>query len=77
MDAYDKATANYDTYLVGQARILHSNFVDDKSPDAAAVYKKKLAEIIALFETGMKLAGQKAGRPGRASKTKKRKHRLH
>jgi hypothetical protein len=76
MDAYDKATANYDTYLVGQARILHSNFVDDKSPDAATNYKKKLTEIIALFETGMKLAGQKAGR-SRATKTRKRKHRLH
>jgi hypothetical protein len=76
MDIYDKATANYDTYLVGQARILHSNFVDDKSADAAAVYKKKLAEIIALFQTGMKLAGQKAGRIG-AAKTRKRKHRLH
>jgi hypothetical protein len=74
MDAYDKATANYDTYLVGQARILHSNFVDDKSPDAAASYKKKLAEIIALFQTGMKLAG--SGR-SRATKTRKRKHRLH
>jgi hypothetical protein len=72
MDAYDKATANYDTYLVGQARILHSNFVDDKSPDAAAVYKKKLAELIVLFQTGMKLAGR-----SRATKTRKRKHRLH
>jgi hypothetical protein len=72
MDAYDKATTNYDTYLVGQARILHSNFVDDKRPDAAVSYKKKLAEIIALFETGMKLAGR-----SRAAKTRKRKHRLH
>lgn len=74
MDAYDKATANYNTYLVGQARILHSNFVDDKSPGAAASYKKKLAEIIALFETGMRLAKPTRLQP---RKTRKRKDRLH
>lgn len=74
MDVYDKATANYNTYLVGQARILHSNYLDDKSPDAAASYKKKLAEIIALFETGMHLAKSARFQP---RKTRKRKARLH
>ena len=74
MDSYDKATANFNTYLVGQARILHSNYLDDKSPDAAASYKKKLAEIIALFETGMHLAKPARFQP---RKTRKRKARLH
>jgi hypothetical protein len=73
MEEYDKLIGDNTSYIVGQARLLHENFVEDTRPDAVAAYKKKLLEIIGVFQIGLRLAEKKKG--ARRTRKKKRKTR--
>lgn len=76
MEKYDALIGESTSYIVGQARLLHENFVEDRRPDAVAIYKKKLNEIIGVFKVGLELATQK-GRAAGGRRTRKRKSRNH
>lgn len=71
MEKYDKLIGDNTSYIVGQARLLHENFVEDRQPGAVAIYKKKLKEIIGVFNVGLQLAEKKA-RTGGAGRSLKR-----
>lgn len=75
MDTYDALIGSNPSYIVEQARLLHSNFVEDRRPGAATLYKRKLLEIIGVFEVGLRLAEKKAG--GRRTRKKKRNSSHH
>ena len=72
MEEYDKIIGDDPTcYIAEQARILHTNYVEDNRPNASAIYKKKLKEIIGIFDVGLRLAMKKGG----VRRTRKRKQR--
>jgi hypothetical protein len=76
MEKYDKLIGDNTSYIVGQARLLHENFVEDTRPDAVATYNKKLLEIIGVFNVGLQLAEKRGRRVGGAGRsTRKRKAR--
>ena len=84
MEKYDELIGESTSYIVGQARLLHENFVEGGS--SAAAYKAKLKEIIRIFDVGLKLASARSagrsskGEAGPASagrRTRKRKSRNH
>lgn len=79
LEKFRVAIGDSPSYMVEQFTLLHSNYLDDTRPDAAELYRTKIAAIQDLCTTALAHIEKKGGkrsslRPSlRQAKTKKKR----